>query len=93
MDRDDLPRSRPAGEASPPGRHLPEIVLLTAAHVHDFARLFLQETPPGKGGDQVAPYLTYTLSTFGGQHTGCGSGILPWGCNSRARFARDGVPR
>src|SRR5262249_49078344 len=54
-----------AGEASPRGRHLPEVVSLTAAHGHDFARLLLQETPPGKGGDEVAPYLTYTLSTLG----------------------------
>src|SRR5262249_8458851 len=29
----------------------------------------------------------------GGQHRGGGSGILPWGGNFWARFARDGVPR
>jgi hypothetical protein len=33
--------------------------------VHDFARLFLQETPPGRDGDEVVPYLTYMLSIFG----------------------------
>jgi hypothetical protein len=44
-----------AGEPSPLGRHLPEVVSLTAAHGHEFARLFIQETPPGKDGDEVAP--------------------------------------
>jgi hypothetical protein len=65
MDQEPCRGDAVAGQPSPLGGHLPEVVSLTAAHVPDFAWLFLQEMPPGRDGDEVAPYLTYTLSIFG----------------------------
>ena len=54
---------------------------------------FLQETPPGKDGDEVAQYLTYTLSTFWRPAHGVRQRDLALGVQVQGGFARDGVPR